>query len=293
VIIADTAVAPVKVFLACNDIFVLQLIRPLLFCHSVRSSVQIDDTCTRVAKMRKQKSLSRSIAMLTRTKSNVSIANAAVTTTAMSEDGDFHMETASEYELQRQQRIQENRRVALKLGLESSSSITKDFKAAKHRAKVKKSKETHAATRFSRRIKILNGEEVEEEEIVVLDESVTEDEINGKRYRLGGRIYDSVNGVTCHQCRQKTIDEKTTCNDENVFAAPGKHHFCKVCLKNRYGEELEEVNKSHNWICPYCRGICNCSFCRASKGKTPTGILFPEAKSRGFDSVAHYLASRH
>src|SRR5687767_6526120 len=108
-------------------------------------------------------------------------------------------------------------------------------------------------------------------------------------YQSGGRIYDTVNGVTCHQCRQKTIDEKTVCSQEKLAEAPGKHHFCSMCLRNRYGEDLQEVKQNPDWICPYCRGICNCSFCRLHKGKSPTGILYPTARALGYSSVAEYL----
>lgn len=35
-----------------------------------------------------------------------------------------------------------------------------------------------------------------------------------------------------------------------------------------------EVNENPNWVCPVCRGICNCSFCRKAKGWAPTGSLY-------------------
>jgi hypothetical protein len=31
----------------------------------------------------------------------------------------------------------------------------------------------------------------------------------------GNRIYDKVNGMTCHQCRQKTLGRHTTCSECN------------------------------------------------------------------------------
>ena len=43
------------------------------------------------------------------------------------------------------------------------------------------------------------------------------------------------------------------------------------------------------WVCPPCRGICNCSFCLARKGRRPTGILIHVARDNGFDSVHSYL----
>lgn len=35
-----------------------------------------------------------------------------------------------------------------------------------------------------------------------------------------------------------------------------------------------EANQNPNWICPVCRGICNCSLCRQAKGWPPTGTLY-------------------
>ncbi|KAG7248621.1 hypothetical protein CRUP_033383 [Coryphaenoides rupestris] len=50
-------------------------------------------------------------------------------------------------------------------------------------------------------------------------------------------------------------------------------------------------NRSTEWQCPPCRGICNCSFCRAREGRCPTGILFPLAQYHGFSDVHSYLSS--
>lgn len=33
----------------------------------------------------------------------------------------------------------------------------------------------------------------------------------------------------------------------------------------RYGENVDEVMENDDWICPGCRDICNCSFCRIAK----------------------------
>jgi len=99
------------------------------------------------------------------------------------------------------------------------------------------------------------------------------------------KTYDSHRGTTCHQCRQKTIDVKTTC----TICQSIRGQFCGTCLQNRYGENLDEVLQLNEWICPPCRDICNCSICRCKKGLLPTGIMAPEALTTGFKSVAHYL----
>ncbi|XP_027076561.2 uncharacterized protein [Coffea arabica] len=101
----------------------------------------------------------------------------------------------------------------------------------------------------------------------------------------GKRIYDPVNGKTCHQCRQKTLGHRTHCSNCNKVQG----QFCGDCLYMRYGEHVLEANQNPNWICPVCRAICNCSLCRQSKGWPPTGSLYRKISSLGFKSVAHYL----
>ncbi|KAK9284201.1 hypothetical protein L1049_023370 [Liquidambar formosana] len=104
-------------------------------------------------------------------------------------------------------------------------------------------------------------------------------------YGKDGRIYDSVEGKTCHQCRQKTLGHRTHCSQCNM----GRGRFCGDCLYMRYGEHVLEAKQNPNWICPVCRGICNCSFCRQAKGWPPTGSLYRSISKLGFKSVAHYL----
>ncbi|ESW23630.1 hypothetical protein PHAVU_004G063500 [Phaseolus vulgaris] len=108
---------------------------------------------------------------------------------------------------------------------------------------------------------------------------------------VGSRIYDSANGKTCHQCRQKTMDFAASCkNSKNGKPCPIK--FCQKCLMNRYGENAEEVEKLDNWACPKCRNFCNCSFCRKKRGELPTGQLFHTAKATGFKSVSEMLVAK-
>ncbi|XP_057973454.1 uncharacterized protein LOC131160792 isoform X2 [Malania oleifera] len=105
---------------------------------------------------------------------------------------------------------------------------------------------------------------------------------------IGGRIYDSELGKTCHQCRQKTRDFMASCkNRENEKICPIK--FCHKCLQNRYGEKAEEMDVLNAWKCPKCRGICNCSVCMKRRGHKPTGILVLRAKASGFSSVSEML----
>ncbi|KZV40545.1 hypothetical protein F511_29371 [Dorcoceras hygrometricum] len=105
---------------------------------------------------------------------------------------------------------------------------------------------------------------------------------------VGGRIYDPVNGKTCHQCRQKTRDFVAACTIQRNNK-PCPIMFCHKCLLNRYGEKAEEVSVSGEWSCPKCRGICNCSICMKKRGHQPTGILISTAKATGFSSVSEML----
>ncbi|KAK9080350.1 hypothetical protein SSX86_000108 [Deinandra increscens subsp. villosa] len=106
---------------------------------------------------------------------------------------------------------------------------------------------------------------------------------------VGNRIYDSKNGKTCHQCRQKTMDFVVTCTNESGNKKQCPLNFCHGCLLNRYGENAEEAAASGDWKCPRCRGICNCSFCMKKRGCGPTGILVHTAKKNGFASVSNLL----
>lgn len=120
-------------------------------------------------------------------------------------------------------------------------------------------------------------------------EEITEEDLS--RVSMSGKkFYDSIHGTTCHQCRQKTSDMKTICRKGHCFGVRGQ--FCGVCLKNRYGEDAREALKDPDWVCPPCRGICNCSFCRKRAGKSCTGILIHLARELGYSDVNALLESR-
>ncbi|XP_024545715.1 uncharacterized protein LOC9645120 isoform X1 [Selaginella moellendorffii] len=105
---------------------------------------------------------------------------------------------------------------------------------------------------------------------------------------VGSRIYDSDNGTSCHQCRQKTLGLMASCKSEERSCSL---NFCSKCLQNRYGEDVAIVNGLNAWTCPRCRGICNCSYCMKKKGCSPTGMVSHLAKSIGCASVAEFLTS--
>lgn len=62
-------------------------------------------------------------------------------------------------------------------------------------------------------------------------EEVTEEMLSNVVKRVSDKTY-SERGSSCHQCRQKTTDQKTCCRNTECFGVRGQ--FCGVCLENRY-----------------------------------------------------------
>ncbi|KAL4855053.1 Cell division cycle-associated 7-like protein [Chlorella vulgaris] len=122
---------------------------------------------------------------------------------------------------------------------------------------------------------------------------------SGRGVRIqGGRVYDSKYGVTCHWCRQKTLEEHVTCTHPDCGA--GRRlavAFCKLCLKNRHGEDIQQAEASSKWVCPRCRGscgegcasCCNCGPCRKALGLAPTHQIINQARAAGFENVHDFL----
>ncbi|PRP86482.1 cob(I)yrinic acid a,c-diamide adenosyltransferase, mitochondrial-like [Planoprotostelium fungivorum] len=208
----------------------------------------------------------------------------------------------SEYERLRRERMEQNRMYLLQLGI---PSLAEPPKPKKERPKGQKREKSNTPARRSSRLSGVALPSDQPNEIlfndpVDLDKSDLPSREELKRFnrdnqfindeveRLkGARVYDKINGKTCHQ--QKTMDEKTKCMSEDGTT---NHKFCAVCLLNRYGERLEEVNARDDWACPFCRGLCNCSFCRQKNGKAPTGQLATFVRSLGFNSVSEYLQKK-
>ncbi len=61
--------------------------------------------------------------------------------------------------------------------------------------------------------------------------------------------------------------------------------FCGDCLFMRYGENITELAPGA-WVCPPCRGLCNCSFHRIRAGWAPTGTLYRRAIAEGARAYA-------
>lgn len=117
----------------------------------------------------------------------------------------------------------------------------------------------------------------------------------------GGRVYDSKYGETCHWCRQKTLEEHVQCTNENCGGGNRLPvAFCRMCLRNRHGEDIKQAIASECWICPACRGncgdgcvsCCNCGPCRKKAGLGPTHQLIKQARAAGFTNVHDYLVHK-
>jgi len=122
---------------------------------------------------------------------------------------------------------------------------------------------------------------------------------SGRGVRIqGGRVYDSRHGITCHWCRQKTLDMHVTCSRAECGGGSRLPvTFCAACLANRHGEDQAKAAESGEWVCPPCRGTCgagcvsccNCGPCRRKLNLEPTRQLAQFAKSQGFGNVHDYL----
>ncbi|XP_012222320.1 cell division cycle-associated protein 7-like [Linepithema humile] len=124
------------------------------------------------------------------------------------------------------------------------------------------------------------------ENIPSVDE-ITEEMLENVAEKSTQKTYCKINGTSCHQCRQKTLDTKTICRSGECVGVRGQ--FCGPCLLGRYGENAADALKDPDWACPPCRGLCNCSICRTRNGLRPTGILAPTAQEEGYSSVMDYL----
>ncbi|MED6109078.1 hypothetical protein PIB30_030292 [Stylosanthes scabra] len=229
-------------------------------------------------------------------------------------------EEPSEYEQIRDQRMRENKERMQKLGLLNLSQNLKTLHKNKNPQSKPQKKITQSPTRRSSRIMTLapvsyvepkvrgkkdssikdeddegdeifipegeNPESYTEEQVKLLGDSDTVWELGVDGFDEDGyRMYDSVKGETCHQCRQKTLCQHTSCNKCEL----PQGQLCGDCLYTRYGENLLEVDANPKWTCPSCRGICNCSRCRKANGWMPTGNIYRKVSKLGFKSVAHYL----
>lgn len=170
------------------------------------------------------------------------------------------LSSLSEYELERKKRIEQNEAFKRTLGLTSVS-----FQVASKPQVISK-KRVVASEPSRKSLRLKRAQDPTIELYTELEEPPANKEAVARR---GARLYDPVNGVTCHQCRQKTLDPKSICANEMTVGSIYRHKYCGSCLRNRYNENIEEVNQNKNWLCPFCRGDCNCSICKKKQKCKP------------------------
>lgn len=80
-------------------------------------------------------------------------------------------------------------------------------------------------------------------------DEITEEQLSNIAERNTKKTYCKVNGTSCHQCRQKTLDTKTVCRSGECIGVRGQ--FCGPCLRGRYGENaavaLKDPVRFSNW----------------------------------------------
>lgn len=200
------------------------------------------------------------------------------------------MKTASPQDIKRMQKPKTVKRLVPKLQFFPDPPVTRQksgrsapFKSLKPSFKVQFTPKIRPKKSF--RPSSLNSQA----HVILKVEDVTPTMLENIAQFSVGKVYDACNGTTCHQCRQKTIDTKSCCRSDTCVGVRGQ--FCGPCLKNRYGELVEECLLDPEWKCPVCRQVCNCSICRNRNGKCPTGILINLARQHGYTNVKSYLES--
>ncbi|OCB90427.1 hypothetical protein A7U60_g2348 [Sanghuangporus baumii] len=92
---------------------------------------------------------------------------------------------------------------------------------------------------------------------------------------------------SCHQCRRKN-DLSLGVQCTVLFRSRCKSVYCKSCLRNRYGLDIEAIKRRpaisngkhvfgvpYHWTCPKCADKCNCNYCRKAKGLPALGRIIP------------------
>ena len=84
----------------------------------------------------------------------------------------------------------------------------------------------------------------------------------------GNRVYDKVNGMTCHQCRQKTLGRHTSCSECQTLHVSAPMRPCSCPSETRPTRSFAE-RWGHKLLMPL---ICSRT---GSASATPVAALFP------------------
>lgn len=75
--------------------------------------------------------------------------------------------------------------------------------------------------------------------------------------------------VTCHQCKlSKPLSAAMCCCNITTHRCTKK--YCWSCLWNRYTLHPVDCLTQRHWVCPSCRGVCNCKACVRKREGTGT-----------------------
>ncbi|KAJ2801967.1 hypothetical protein H4S07_004801, partial [Coemansia furcata] len=80
-----------------------------------------------------------------------------------------------------------------------------------------------------------------------------------------------------------TMDPKIKCSGDSCNVMFDYH-----CLLGHYSEDAKTIDHAV-WICPKCRGKCNCSFCKKKRGERPTGQISVFIKRFGVEAAKKAL----
>ncbi|KAB0397590.1 hypothetical protein E2I00_006325, partial [Balaenoptera physalus] len=111
----------------------------------------------------------------------------------------------------------------------------------------------------------------------------------GYRRRRCVSSFRPVEDITEEDLENVAITVRDKIYDKVLSCGGVRGQFCGPCLRNRYGEDVRSALLDPGWMCPPCRGICNCSYCRKRDGRCATGILIHLAKFYGYNNVKEYL----
>eukprot|EP00026_Physarum_polycephalum_P002468 Phypoly_transcript_02475.p1 GENE.Phypoly_transcript_02475~~Phypoly_transcript_02475.p1 ORF type:complete len:844 (+),score=201.48 Phypoly_transcript_02475:57-2534(+) len=191
----------------------------------------------------------------------------------------------TEYERERQKKIEENKRLLETLGIFETRSVldasTLSVDETKPKRNYIKRARVQLEPRRSERVSI----RPQTTSYAESDDSGTEsDKPKGKGVQgLGVRKLNSYFSVrktmwkpfygqeiaTCHICLVRNRQPKTKCS--RCYADFWRGHVCRGCYEANFtGEDIEsfdEARENPNWVCFVCRGICTCKFCRVGSTK--------------------------
>lgn len=185
----------------------------------------------------------------------------------------------TEYERERQKKIEENKRLLETLGIFETRSVLDASSALVETPKTKRN-----YIKRPRPLEPRRSERVSATSYAESDESGTESDKPSKSKNGNGirklNSYFSVRKTmwkpfygqeiaTCHICLVRNRQPKTKCS--RCYADFWRGHVCRGCYEANFtGEDIEsfdEARENPNWICFVCRGICTCKFCRVGSTK--------------------------